>query len=96
MNDITKSKFLEKVHRALKTYVSKEYLDDHVISRLLSRFDYCCCDLQDSRNYQKLNQSIVDWSKPIAYYLAISPRLFELASQCLLLKVHKMEPSKKM
>ena len=75
--DITKSKFLEKVHRALNTYVSKEYLDDHVISRLLSRFDYCCCDLQDSRNYQKLNQSIVDWSKPIAYYLAISPRLFE-------------------
>ena len=75
--DITKSQFLEKVHDALKTYVPNEYLDEHIVSKLLSRFDYCCCDLQDLIYYQKLNQSISDWSKPVAYYLAISPRLFE-------------------
>ena len=75
--DITKSQFLKKVHNALKNHVSKEYLDDDIILQLLSRFNYCCCDLQSSKNYQELSLSLEKWGRPTAYYLAISPYLFE-------------------
>ena len=61
----------------LKINVSKEYLDDDIILQLLSRFDYCCCDLQSSKNYQELSLSLKEWGRPTAYYLAISPHLFE-------------------
>ena len=75
--NITKSQFIEKMRDSLSTYVANEYLDDDIISRLLCRFDYCCCDLQNPNNYNELKESIKEWSSPIAYYLAISPSLFE-------------------
>ncbi|WP_416696245.1 glucose-6-phosphate dehydrogenase [Candidatus Pseudothioglobus sp. Uisw_050_01] len=75
---LTKPQFHEKVKDALTTYVSAEYLDANIISKLISRFDYCCCDLQSSNNYQELSSKINEWSKPVAYYLAISPNLFEV------------------
>ena len=75
---LTKPQFHKKVREALTTYVSAEYLDANIVSKLLSRFDYCCCDLQSSNNYQELSSKINEWSKPVAYYLAISPKLFEV------------------
>ena len=74
---ITKSQFQEKVNDALTTYVSSEYLNADIVTRLLNRFNYCCCDLEDFNSYQELTSSINKWSKPVAYYLAISPKLFE-------------------
>ena len=74
---LTKLQFHEKVNDALTTYVSTEYLNADIVSRLISRFDYCCCDLQNPNSYQELSSSINKWSKPVAYYLAISPNLFE-------------------
>ena len=74
---LTKSQFKEKVNNALSTNVSDEYLDVDIISKLLNRFDYCCCDLQNPNSYQVLSLSLKEWSKPVAYYLAISPKLFE-------------------
>ena len=75
--DITKSQFLKKIQNALKNNVSKEHLVDDTILQLLSRFDYCCCDLQSSKNYQELSLSLKEWGRSTAYYLAISPNLFE-------------------
>jgi len=75
--ELTKPEFQEKVNDALTTYVSAEYLDANIVSRLLKRFNYCCCDLEDFHSYQELTSSINKWSKPVAYYLAISPKLFE-------------------
>jgi len=75
--ELSRFQFQEKINDALSVYVSNDYLDADVISRLLNRFDYCSCDLQNSNNYQELSSSIKGWSKPIAYYLAISPKLFE-------------------
>ena len=75
---LTKPQFHKKVREALTTYVSAEYLDADIVSRFLSRFDYCCCDLQSSDTYQELSLRINEWSKPVAYYLAISPNLFEI------------------
>ena len=75
--ELTRPQFQEKVNDALSTYVSDEYLDIGVISKLLNRFDYCCCDLQKPNSYQELSLSLKNLGKPVAYYLAISPRLFE-------------------
>jgi len=75
--DLSKAQFQDKVNDALTTYVPAEYLDINIVSRLLNRFSYCCCDLEVSNSYQELRASITKWSKPIAYYLAISPKLFE-------------------
>jgi len=75
--ELTRLQFQEKINYALSTYVSDEYLDVDIISKLLNRFNYCYCDLQNPNNYQELSSCIKEWSKPVAYYLAISPRLFE-------------------
>ncbi len=75
--NITKEEFKAKAKDALIEYVSDEYIDNDVIFRLLNRLDYCCCDLENQANYEKLTLSIGEWSKPVAYYLAISPKLFE-------------------
>ncbi|MBT4974315.1 MAG: glucose-6-phosphate dehydrogenase, partial [Gammaproteobacteria bacterium] len=75
--ELTRPQFQEKVNDALSTNVADEYLDIDIISKLLNRFDYCCCDLQNPNNYQELSSFIKDYSKPVAYYLAISPKLFE-------------------
>ena len=75
--DLTRLQFQEKIKDALSTYVSDEYLDVDIISKLLNRFNYCYCDLQKPDNYLELSSSLKNWSKPVAYYLAISPRLFE-------------------
>ena len=75
--DISDSELKKSVKEALTTYVSKEYLDLEIVAKLLNRFNYCCCDLQSPDSYQKLELKIKDWNKPMAYYLAISPSLFE-------------------
>jgi glucose-6-phosphate 1-dehydrogenase len=75
--DLTKEQFQKKIQDALNSCVASEHLDTEVCTKLLDRLDYCCCDLQNSESYQNLEQSLKNWSKPIAYYLAISPSLFE-------------------
>jgi len=75
--NISQAQFKDTINIALKEFVSDEYLDEDVTLRLLDRLDYCCCDLQNPNNYKELSKSLKDWSKPIAYYLAISPKLFE-------------------
>ena len=75
--DISTEQFQEKVVEALKMYVSSEYFDVEVCNKLIKRIDYCCCDLKNPDDYQKINSSLSSWSKPIAYYLAIPPNLFE-------------------
>ena len=75
--DISDSELKNSVKEALTTYISKEYLDLEIVAKLLNRFNYCCCDLQSPDSYQKLELKIKDWNKPMAYYLAISPSLFE-------------------
>ena len=67
----------DKVREALDTFVSKEYLNSEAVSRLLERFYYCACDLSKEESYSDLSAKIRDWEKPAAYYLAISPSLFE-------------------
>lgn len=67
----------DKVREALDTFVSKEYLNSEAVSRLLERFYYCACDLSKEESYSDLSAKIKDWEKPAAYYLAISPSLFE-------------------
>ena len=75
--DLTTEQFQKKILGALNSFVASEYLDDDVCTKLLGRLDYCCCDLQRPGSYPNLEQSLKGWSKPIAYYLAISPSLFE-------------------
>ena len=75
--EITKAQFQKKITDALNLYVSKEFLDVEVCNKLINKIEYCCCDLQNPDEYQKLNSSLSDWQKPYAFYLAISPKLFE-------------------
>ena len=75
--DITREQFQQKIIDALNLYVPGEYLDDDVCNKLIERINYCCCDLKNHDDYRKLEQSLNDWSKPISYYLAIPPDLFE-------------------
>ena len=65
--ELTKSQFQEKVNNALSANVSDEYLDVDIISKLLNRIDYCCCDLQNPNSYQELSLSLKEWSKRLAY-----------------------------
>ena len=76
--DITREQFQKKIIDALNLYVPGEYLDDDVCNKLIERINYCCCDLKNHDDYRKLEQSLNDWSKPISYYLAIPPDLFEV------------------
>ena len=56
--DISTEQFQEKVIDALKMYVSSEYFDVEVCNKLIKRIDYCCCDLQNPDDYQKINSSL--------------------------------------
>ena len=66
-----------KVKDALNTFVSSEYLESEVVSRLSRRFSYCKCDLSKADSYIDLSPKLIGWTKPMAYYLAVSPGLFE-------------------
>jgi glucose-6-phosphate 1-dehydrogenase len=76
--DITREQFQQKIIDALNLYVPDEYLDADVYNKLIERINYCCCDLNNHDDYQKLEQSLNGWNKPISYYLAIPPDLFEV------------------
>ena len=76
--DITREQFQQKIIEALNLYVPDEYLDADVYNKLIERINYCCCDLNNHDDYQKLEQSLNGWNKPISYYLAIPPDLFEV------------------
>jgi glucose-6-phosphate 1-dehydrogenase len=75
--DISDSELKLKIKKALSNSISSEYLDAKIVSRLLNRFSYCSIDLQNKESYKKLSLKIEDWKIPMAYYLAISPSLFE-------------------
>ena len=66
-----------KVKDALNAYVTSEYLNNKIVSRLSERFGYCHCDLSKSESYNNLNIKLSNWKKPSAFYLAVSPNLFE-------------------
>ena len=68
----------ERVKESLSEFVSPEYLNPVAVSRLVERFSYCTCDLSKEESYIDLSLKLSDWTKPVAYYLAISPRLFEI------------------
>jgi glucose-6-phosphate 1-dehydrogenase len=67
----------DEVNKALNEFVSPEYLNPVAVSRLVERFSYCRCDLSKNESYKDLSEKLSDWAKPVAYYLAISPSLFE-------------------
>ena len=69
-----------QVKEALNEFVSPEYLNLEAVSRLVERFSYCTCDLSKIESYKDLSQKLSDREKPVAYYLAISPSLFEMVS----------------
>ena len=75
---ISDSELKNTLKESLETYVPSEYLDQKIVSTLIDRFSYCSCDLQSPDSYQKLKLKIQDWKIPMAYYLAISPSLFEV------------------
>ena len=75
--DLTDSELKNTLKESLETYVPSEYLDQKIVSTLVDRFSYCSCDLQSPDSYQKLKLKVQYWNKPMAHYLAISPRLFE-------------------
>ncbi|MBT6633916.1 MAG: glucose-6-phosphate dehydrogenase, partial [Gammaproteobacteria bacterium] len=75
---ISDSELKNTLKESLDTYVPSEYIDQKIVSTLIDRFSYCSCDLQSPDSYQKLKLKIQDWKIPIAYYLAISPSLFEV------------------
>ena len=75
--DITREQFQKKIIDSFNLYVPGEYLDDDVCNKLIKRINYCSCDLNNHDDYRKLKQSLNDWNKPISYYLAIPPDLFE-------------------
>ena len=75
---ISDSELKNTLKESLETYVPSEYLDQKIVSTLIDRFSYCSCDLQSSDSYHKLKLKIQDWKIPMAYYLAISPSLFEV------------------
>ena len=66
-----------KVKDALNAYVPSDYLNNKIVSRLSERFGYCHCDLSKSESYKNLNIKLSNWKKPSAFYLAVSPSLFE-------------------
>ena len=74
--DLSDSDIELKVKDALNTFVSSEYLESEVVSRLSRRFSYCKCDLSKADSYKDLSLKLIGWTKPMAYYLAISPGLF--------------------
>ena len=74
---ISDSELKNTLKESLDTYVPSEYIDQKIVSTLIDRFSYCSCDLQSPDSYQKLKLKIQDWKIPMAYYLAISPSLFE-------------------
>ena len=76
--DVSDQDLKERVKESLNEFVSSEYLNPETISRLVERFSYCTCDLSKEESYIDLSLKLSDWTKPVAYYLAISPRLFEM------------------
>ena len=76
--DISDQDLKERVKESLNEFVSPEYLNPVAVSRLVERFSYCTCDLSKEESYIDLSLKLSDWTKPVAYYLAISPRLFEI------------------
>jgi glucose-6-phosphate 1-dehydrogenase len=75
--DLSDSDMELKVKDTLNTFVSSEYLESEIVSRLSRRFSYCKCDLSKAECYKDLSLKLIGWAKPMAYYLAISPGLFE-------------------
>ncbi|MDC0470354.1 glucose-6-phosphate dehydrogenase [Candidatus Pseudothioglobus singularis] len=75
---ISDSELKNTLKESLDAYVPSEYIDQKIVSTLIDRFSYCSCDLQSPDSYQKLKLKIQDWKIPMAYYLAISPSLFEV------------------
>ena len=76
--DVSDQDLKERVKESLNEFVSSEYLNPETVSRLVERFSYCTCDLSKEESYIDLSLKLSDWTKPVAYYLAISPRLFEM------------------
>lgn len=76
--DVSDQDLKERVKESLNEFVSPEYLNPVAVSRLVERFSYCTCDLSKEESYIDLSLKLSDWTKPVAYYLAISPRLFEM------------------
>ena len=76
--DVSDQDLKERVKESLNEFVSSEYLNPETVSRLVERFSYCACDLSKEESYIDLSLKLSDWTKPVAYYLAISPRLFEM------------------
>ena len=76
--DVSDKDLKERVKESLNEFVSTEYLNPVAVSRLVERFSYCTCDLSKEESYIDLSLKLSDWTKPVAYYLAISPRLFEI------------------
>ena len=76
--DVSDQDLKERVKESLNEFVSTEYLNPVAVSRLVERFSYCTCDLSKEESYIDLSLKLSDWTKPVAYYLAISPRLFEI------------------
>ena len=76
--DVSDQDLKERVKESLNEFVSTEYLNPVAVSRLVERFSYCTCDLAKEESYKDLSLKLSDWTKPVAYYLAISPRLFEM------------------
>ena len=76
--DVSDQDLKERVKESLNEFVSSEYLNSETVSRLVERFSYCTCDLSKEESYIDLSLKLSDWTKPVAYYLAISPRLFEM------------------
>ena len=76
--DVSDQDLKERVKESLNEFVSSEYLNPETVSRLVERFSYCTCDLSKEESYIDLSLKLSDWTKPVAYYLAISPRLFEI------------------
>ena len=76
--DVSDQDLKERVKESLNEFVSPEYLNPVAVSRLVERFSYCTCDLSKEESYIDLSLKLSDWTNPVAYYLAISPRLFEI------------------
>ena len=76
--DVSDQDLKERIKESLNEFVSPEYLNPVAVSRLVERFSYCTCDLSKEESYIDLSLKLSDWTKPVAYYLAISPRLFEM------------------
>jgi len=74
---ISDTELKDKIKEALDKYVSKEYLDSEIVLRLIERFYYYTCDLSKEESYTDINAKISSWKNPVAFYLAISPSLFE-------------------